>query len=353
MSPAWELVTRDLSRRRALLLGISGLTVLATLPIVGHHLLGSGANLLEGRDNIGNLCLVALHSLLAPVHYGFHVALILGLLYAVADRARAWARLRRTIGKLRLDVVPQTGPFADALAKCGASRQEAVVVEGLPNPAFTAGWWKPRIYLDSRLASRLSVPELESLVAHEAAHLQRRDPMRLAVLRFFACLVFWLPALRRLAEDVADEAEFEADDIARGRQPLVLASAILNVALWTAGTEPLGGAVAFASPNLIEQRVRRLSEDVSPSRTHVTTRSLVAAAMMLLAALGSGIVMAHPIASAPKVGAIAPRNGESHSGHKGECTKHQGLAVSHLFCDGLPFGLRSTYCPSHNMAKTT
>lgn len=351
MSPTWELVTGDISRRRVLLLGISGLTVLATVPIVGHHMLGSGANLLDGKDNIGNLCLVALHAILAPVHYGFHVALVAGLIYAGADRARAWTRLRRAIGKLRLGAVPERGPLAEALANAGARRGEAVVVEGLPNPAFTAGWWKPRIFLDPALAERLSGPELKSLLSHEVAHLRRRDPLRLAVLRFFACLVFWLPALRRLAEDVADEAEFEADDVARGRQPLVLASAILNIALWKPSEKPMRGVVAFVSPNLIEQRVRRLSGERLPVRSHVTTRSLVAAAMMLVVALVSGVVMAHPLAE-PTKGAMVSDTGDSHSGHKGECAQHQGLAISHLFCDGLPFGLGSTDCPSHSVDKT-
>lgn len=351
MSPTWRLVTRDLSRRRVLLLGISGLTVLATLPVVGHHLVGSGGNFLDGRDNIGNLCLVALHALLAPVHFGYHVALLFGLLYAVTDRARAWSRLRRALGKLRLESVPERGPLAQALANAGARPHQAVVVEGLPNPAFTAGWWKPRIFLDASLEHRLSGPELKSLIAHEVAHVRRRDPLRLAVLRFFACLVFWLPALRRLAEDVSDEAEFEADEFARGTQPLVLASAILSVALWTPGKNAMRDAVAFVAPNLIEQRVRRLSGESIPARSHVTTRSLVAAAMMLLAALASGVVMAHPLAPQAANAAVAAGN-NSHSGHKGECSKHEGLSVAHLFCGGLPFGLGSTDCPSHSVTKT-
>lgn len=341
---------RDLSRRRLLLLVISGLTLLATLPVVAHHALGSGANLLDGRDNIGNLCLVALHIILAPVHYGFHIALILGFLYAAADRGRAWARLNSGIGRLRLMKAPSSGPFREAIAGAGVDPAAVRIVKGLANPAFTAGWWKPRIYLAAELAQRLSGPELERLLAHEGAHLQRRDPLRLAVLRFFSCMLFWIPALRKLAADVADEAEFEADDLAAGGRPLVLASAILRVALWTRSEPPIVPAVGFIRRDLVEQRVRRLSGEIQPSRSHVTSRSLIGATAMLLAVLSSGVVVSHPLRSATS-GLEAASGTHAHplgSGHSGKCRAHDEPVLFHLFCDGLPFGLAGVDCPHQN-----
>lgn len=342
----WKGVTRDISRRRVLLLVISSLTVLATLPVVGHHLLGSGGNFLDGRDNIGNLCLVALHALLAPVHFGFHVALIAGLVYAFTDRIRAWLKFRRTVRKLSVQAVPATGPLADAVSAGGTRRSEVVVVSGLPNPAFTAGWWRPKVFLDGSLADRLTAAELKSVIAHEMAHVRSRDPLRLAVLRFFACLVFWLPALRRLAEDVAEEAEFEADEVAATQRPLILASAILKVALWKPSVQPMHGVAAFVSSGLVERRVRRLSGESLPIRTHVTTRSLVGAAAMLIAAIASGVVMAHPLV-APEAHSAQSAPRSEHADHKGECSKHNGLAISHLFCNSPHFGQGSAGCPSH------
>src|SRR5439155_12889806 len=131
------------------------------------------------------------------------------------------------------------------------------IVRGLPNPAFTIGWLRPRVYVARELAGALPDAELNAVLAHEQAHVVRRDPLRLAALRFLACTLFWLPALRRLADDVTDEAEIAADDIAAGDQPLVLASAILRVASWRdlrAG--PLGaiGATGFTCRDLLERR---------------------------------------------------------------------------------------------------
>lgn len=344
-------VAPDLSRRRLLLLVISGLTLLATIPVVAHHALGSGGNFLDGRDNIGNLCLVALHVLLGPVHSGFHIALVVGVLYAVADRGRAWARLHRTISRLRLLKAPSSGPFSEAIAAAGVDPARVRIVEGLSNPAFTAGWWKPRIYLAAELSKRLSTPELESLVAHEGAHLRRRDPLRLTVLRFFACVLFWIPALRKLAADVAAESEFEADDVAANGKPLILASAILNVALWKKSGFPTVAA-GFIARDLVEQRVRRLSGEDQSRRSHVTTRSLIAAAAMLGAVLSSGVVVAHPLHPATSVAGI-----DSHahaqplgSGHSGKCRNHHEPVFLHLLCGGLPFGLGGADCPHHHLS---
>lgn len=342
---------RDLSRRRMLLLVISGLTLLATIPVVAHHAMGSGANVFEGRDNVGNLCLVALHIVLAPVHSGFHIALILGILYAVADRGRAWVRLNRGIESLRDMETPPSGPLREAITGAGVDPARVRIVEGLANPAFTAGWWNPRIYLAAELPQSLSGPELECVVAHERAHLTRRDPLRLAVLRFFACLLFWIPALRKLAADVADEAEFEADDVAANGKPLVLASAILNVALWRDSART-AAAVGFIAHDLVEERVRRLSGEIQPSRSHVTSRSLIAAAAMLAAVLSSGIVVAHPLHAAQPVaeahsGMHARTSG---TGHRGKCRGHHELVILHLLCGGVPFGLPGVDCPDHHIS---
>lgn len=343
------LRVRGLSRRQLLLLVIGGLTLLATFPVVGHHAPGSGA-LLDGRDNIGDLCLVALHVILAPVHSGFHIALLLGVVYAVADRARAWARLNRGIGRLPVLMPPANGPFGAAITAAGVDPERVRIVKSLANPAFTAGWWKPRIYLAAELPQLLSRPELERLVAHEGAHMDRRDPLRLAVLRFFACMLFWIPALRKLAADVADEAEFEADEVAAAGKPLVLASAILSVALWKKPGLATTAGVGFASCDLVEQRVRRLSGEAQPRRSHVTIRSLVGATAMLAAVLTSGIVMAHPLHAEPSVLKADSRAHvhETGSGHFGKCRTHHEPVLFHLLCGGLPFGLAGVDCPHHH-----
>lgn len=89
---------REQSHRRATLLATTVLLALATSPVFGHHV--ALGHLLDGVDHVGVLCLTALHLLLAPAHYGFHVLLLAGLGYAVGERWRAWSLTRRALGPL-------------------------------------------------------------------------------------------------------------------------------------------------------------------------------------------------------------------------------------------------------------
>lgn len=330
--PRPPVVRRERAHRRTVLFGLSLLLLLSTSPLLGHHLpLGLDQHL-AGRDHLWALCLVALHVLLAPVHGLFHLLFFVGLAYAVRDRWRAWQVQRVALASLE-SAEPQPGDrFWEAAIAAGVDPERVRVVEALANPAFTAGWLQARIYVARELAERLSQVELTAVLAHEGAHLSRRDPMRLSLLRFLSCTLFWLPALRSLADDVADETEIQADDRAASLHPLALASAILKLAEWTpqAPTAPHG--VGFNQRDLLERRVRRLAgEDIAPE-SRVTRRSVLGAGLALSLVLVSGAVMAHPL----------PGHGERSVEH---CEQHRGTVLSHLFCRGLSAPSTSGHCP--------
>jgi len=341
---AHSVAAREQVRRRTLLLGIGVLIVLSTSPVFGHHAMRGGEALLRGTDRIGELCLVALHLLLAPVHTGFHILLIVGVMYAAWDRLNAWRRLRGALRPLSIIRVEPRDRIWSAARRAGVDPTRIRVVEDAPNPAFTVGWWRPSIYLSRRLAFSLQPAELSALIAHEGAHAARRDPLRLSVFRFLGRTLFWLPALSRLAADMADEAEIEADDQAAADQPLVLASAILLVARWVQHGGPVEaasvGAVNFAQGDLVERRVRRLVGEDVPVRSRVTRRSILSAAGVLALVWTSGVLMAHPL---PAGGHGAhTRNGAPASR---DCTHHDGFALLHLFCPGISFGSSHHHCP--------
>jgi Zn-dependent protease with chaperone function len=309
------------------LLGIAALIAFSTSPVFGHHLAGRADAVLLGRDHLWSLCLVALHELLAPLHIAFHVLLVLGLAYAAWDRWRGWRQLRGSLAPLAARA-PSAGDAWWCAARAAELDPRRVrVVDGLPNPAFTAGWLSPLVYVASHLPRALSPGQLTAVCAHEAAHVRRRDPLRLGMLRFMARALFWIPALRRLAEDVADEAEVEADDCAARRDPLALASAILAVAGGPLGL-PFDLAVGFGKPDLVDRRVRRLVGEDTPVGTHLTRRSLAGAAFVLVAVWTSGLMMAHPMPT-PTEGSMSSMGMGMH------CEHHRALAIEHLFCRGL------------------
>jgi Zn-dependent protease with chaperone function len=334
---------REQARRRVLLLGVGTLIVFSTSPVFGHHLATRADALLAGHDHIGNVCLIALHLLLAPVHLAFHTLLLAGLVYALWDRIRAWSRLLRTLRALEVRIPSADEPIGSAATRVGMGRARVRVVEGLPNPAFTVGFWSPHVYVAASLPDVLDASQLEAVLAHEHAHVTRRDPLRLSVLRFLACILFYIPALRRLAADLTDEAEIDADDAAVSRgAPLALASAILVLAQWateqrfTTGIVPFPtGAAAgfhpfepFQRVDLLERRVRRLAGEEADVGTHITRRSLGGAGAVLIAVWISGLMMAHPLPTAMASEASAHAHIAPHCRHPGES------AFSHLFCLG-------------------
>ncbi len=328
---------REARHRRRLLFVVGILLLAATSPVMVHHATGGIAALLDGRDHLGIVCLIALHELLEPVHSVFHLLLIAGVAYAVVDRARAWWGLRRTLGLIVTRAVIATDATFDAARLAAVPTGSIRLVDGLPMPAFTTGWWRPVIHVSTELERQLTQAQLASVLAHEYAHVRRRDPLRLTVLRAMGCLLFWLPAMRRLAADVADDAEIIADDFAVRGNPVALASAILALAQWrapgsTSGTSlNHGGAmVGFHRDAMLDRRIHRLLGHKSSITTRVTKPSLLAAGVALMLAWGSGLAVAHPM-----------------TGHSEHCAHTRLAPYEHVFCLAGHSATTARDCPHH------
>lgn len=274
--------------------------------------------------HLGALCRTALEALLAWVHGTLHVLLAVGVLVAAWDRWAAWRRLRRVLGRLRAYPPRPAGPIWRAARAAHLSVARVRVVAGLENPAFTVGWVRPVVYVAAELAERITPRELRAVLAHEAAHVRRRDPLRLSTLRFLGAVVFWLPALRRLADDLADEVEFQADDAAAGDAPLVLAGALVAVAsAWRVPTlaprrwwPPAAlEVVGFTTPDLLERRVLRLAGEPVPACSRLTRWSTTGAVAALALVAASGVATLRPL-SAPT-----------------RCAQHREAAWTHLWCE--------------------
>ena len=340
-SIALRVTATERSRRWAATAALLLFLVLALLPLgVMHVPLGLEAAL-KGFDHIGALCVAALHVLLAPVHGGFHLIVGAGVAYAIFDRIRAWRKLSAALLPLDAKIVKPGDRIWTAAVGVGVSPSRIRVVSGLPNPAFTIGLVKPTIYVAAELADRLNAAELRAVLSHEGAHVARFDPLRLTMLRGLGAALFWIPAVARLAEDLGDDSEIIADDVAAARgEAVMLASALLTLAAWrTTWTALPPGAVGFFGSELLERRVRRLlGEDVRPV-SHLTRRSIGVAGLSLAIAWMSGLLMAHPLPAME----LAPTVSEAHCVHELESP------LQHLFCRART---HSAECP-HSSARNS
>ena len=335
------LAARERARRYRLAARLGALLGFGVAPVLVHHsIMPSSARLLAGIEHLGTLCLTAVHLLLVPVHRSFYAVLAAGVAYALWDRLRAWQAHRRALAALEVRQPDPDDPFARAATLTGVSPERLRIVAGLPNPAFTSGLLSPSVYLAEQLAERLTERELAAVIAHEGAHVARRDPLRFFLLRLLACTLFWIPALRRLVEDVRDEAEVLADDRAARDNPLVLASAILSLANWDAPcARDAAVSVGFRRDALLDRRIRRLAGEDVGLQSHATRRSSLAAALVLAVMWSCAFVMAHPLPTAE----------HAHTRVSHHCEHLRESALGHLFCLGAPWlGGASAECPHGN-----
>ncbi len=160
-------------------------------------------------------------------------AWLLGALFGLALLIRQHARLRRMLASRR--IVSQ-GPLLDRLDRLRR----------------TAHWKRPvRLSTTSRLASpvalargeivvpepapaRLSAPELDCLLAHELAHLRRRDPWTLLLASVLQRIFFLQPLNRLAARRALETAEMRCDELAARwtHGEVVLARCLAEVASW-------------------------------------------------------------------------------------------------------------------------
>ena len=206
------------------------------------------------------------------------IALVLGLSY-VARRLILVGRLgdRQTVpdGRL-LEMLTQLADDAG--------------LRSTPRLTFTSRISSPialgvrEICVPDTALTDLDIDQQRSLLAHELAHLARRDPVWLGVASLME-RVFWFQPLNRVASrQIATSAEFLCDDwaVRRTGSGVPLARCLAQVAEWIQAS-PLGVPVAGMAEerSLLVSRVSRLLEGVNP--TARSRRGLAIAAVSVLA----------------------------------------------------------------------
>ena len=104
--------------------------------------------------------------------------------------------------------------FVSGLRMLGAREidgQRITVVDDARPLAFCGGFFRPRIFVSVAALDVLDSPALRAVVAHEASHAARRDPLRLLVARSLSSAFAVIPPLRALGERQAALAELAAD----------------------------------------------------------------------------------------------------------------------------------------------
>lgn len=118
-----------------------------------------------------------------------------------------------------------------ALEQAGSRARGATVIHERGSHAFVVGMLRPRVFLTQELVERTGPDELEAVLAHEAGHARRRDPLRRVIARL--ALAFHLPGVGfRLEEELALAHELAADEHAASSvgDPDLVAETIVRIA---------------------------------------------------------------------------------------------------------------------------
>jgi Zn-dependent protease with chaperone function len=210
----------------------------------------------------------------------------------IALRLRAVRRSRR---RLLTDVHP---PFvtpdrvhriaAHVARRMRVSLPPIAVVQRCPGGASAVGIRRPVIVLEETLAARMDDEELEGVLAHELAHLRRRDNLVALLLGIVRDVFFFVPGGRWALRQLHSERELAADQCAVRvtRRPGALASGLLKV---IEESRPGAACAAFVPSGTLVGRVQHLVEDhptVTRTRGGV---EVVAVATLLSVAVGAAI----------------------------------------------------------------
>jgi Zn-dependent protease with chaperone function len=224
-------------------------------------------------------------------------SLRLGLSLALGWQGRG-RRARYETGRFpALDRVLRVSP--------DVARARIRIIRSATPDAFTVGLVRPKICLSEGFLEGAPDAEIDAVLHHEHAHVEARDPLRLAAVRLLSDFLWFLPIARTLARAFSATAELRADEaaVSAGSDPLELASAIVKTA--GGASLKLRLAAAVGGPALLEHRVLRLLGRKGTSPLRIASASSLGSGLMLLALLVSLVAPALARAGGSPVDVVA------------------------------------------------
>ncbi len=189
-------------------------------------------------------------------------AWLLGCLFGLIRVARAWVRLTRQLRGRRTIRGGSIRAIFERLCRVARVPGVRLSCTHRIHVPLAAGLVRPEICVPRRVLRSLSPASQESLLAHELAHVVRRDPAWQLLGALLERALFFQPLNRIATRKISSYAEYLCDAWAakHTREPLALAQCLTEVAAWAAhqrGRLPVP-AMAGRPSSLLGARVQRL-----------------------------------------------------------------------------------------------
>ncbi len=207
-----------------------------------------------------------------------------GFLLVERERRRKFSKVSDTVLEICVTLQNRLG-ISRAIDYCQCVR--------LQSPAVL-GWFRPIVMLPVSALTGLSEDQLQSVIAHELAHIKRLDSFVNVFQICIETLLFYHPAVWWLSQRIRDEREHCCDDIAVSvcGNPLEYARALTMMEQWRSAP-----ALAMAATNgSLSARICRLL-GLSAAGKSVRGAGITASVLCLASALTAGhalLNIAHP-----------------------------------------------------------
>jgi hypothetical protein len=213
------------------------------------------------------------------------------------------SRLRRELaGAVELHDGDAVEMLERLTARAELARPVRLIVAPRLAAPLSTGWRNPRICLPPRALDELSREELEAVLAHEVAHLARRDPPWLFLLWLIETVCFFQPLNRLARRELSASFELSADAWAARAtgDRLALAACLARIAGWIVGApapraqRALGAAMADALDgdrprSRLGVRILRLLDPAELARDERPARAELPLGLALLGALALAV----------------------------------------------------------------
>ena len=198
-----------------------------------------------------------------------------------------WCLTRSVVAKAAPIEDDDIRRIADELARrVGVTRTVSLVASSSIEAPVVVGWRTPRVLIPIAALPRLSRGEISAVLAHELAHVRRRDYAVNLLQSFGEVPLFFSPAVAWMARCVREAREFCCDDeaVARVGNRRHYVEALVSLAHVQAGLR-LHSGVGISGPRLAT-RVRRLLQEESMPRLNLVRIVTLAGVLGLTAVTG-------------------------------------------------------------------
>ncbi|MBI5093834.1 MAG: M48 family metalloprotease [Candidatus Hydrogenedentes bacterium] len=242
-----------------------------------------------------------------------------GALFQAARMARGWWWMRRIVadGQVVVD-----GPIVDAALRAGAmiglpELPRIVLTDARVSP-FACGIRRAVVVLPNSLTQQVSEPGLMAVLAHEFAHLRRRDPLAGVILGVCDTVYFFHPLVHWVRRQILFERERACDDLVlatSNAKPSAYANALCSAAQLARNTRPLTSPPILVAESFgdLKGRLTALTASVRPKATLSKASLIFLVALGALSVPGVALTTAEPVEGAfhmaPDLSAVQEASG--------------------------------------------